>query len=477
MFTLHLKKQNGEAMRLSWNPYTLDLLDESGRPLSLEPLRPYYPQKVSGQTTQHGNYEKVVAERVAPDAPVGKSHFQKNVRIIFGLACNFSCSYCSQARARHMDDRIGETTDVDEFLERLPGWLHNTPDDEIRFEFWGGESLVYWKKIKHMAEKLRVMYPRSYFWLPTNGSLMTREMNKWLFELDFHIAFSHDGPGQHHRGPEDPLDDPEAFAAIAEYCDRMTPLGKFNINLVMTYGNHSYAEIVRFFARKFDGHHFPMISCEGLVLAHSTHDKERSPDSAEAHHEIRTKLLSDMVNFGLDELSFVGHHVGEIAADLLDRRTAEFHGQGCGLDRRDNITMKLNGDVVICPNGSAPDQKIGSVYDFDKIELRTTHWSNRDGCNSCPVMPMCGGACMMFEGDNHEITCDNHFSYHLSFFAYALRVLTGATLMKIEGDKIRFKEIQSIDYWSPTPIRPQRKSRAFPIPVVADGATVGCPSV
>lgn len=477
MFTLSMKRSDGHQFNLNWKPYTLELAQEDGTPVDLAPLHQFYPNKTFAHSTQHGGYEKQIAHRVGPDDPVGKSHHQKNVRIIFGLACNFSCSYCSQARARHLDDLIGETSDVEDFVKKLPQWLHNTPDELIRFEFWGGESLVYWKKIKRMAEMLRALYPNAYFWLPTNGSLMTREMNKWLFELDFHIAFSHDGPGQHHRGPEDPLDDPEAFAAIAEYCDRMTPRRKFNINLVMTYGNHSYEKIVRFFADKFRGHQFPMISCEGLVLAHSKHDKDRSPETAEAHHEIRTQLLSDVVNYGLDSVSFVGHHIGDFATVLLDRRTSEYHGQGCGLDRQDNITLKLNGDVVICPNGSAPDQKIGSVYDFESIELRTTHWSHREGCNACPVMPLCGGACMMFEGENHAITCDNHFTYHLVFFAYVLRLLTGATLHRITGDKIRFSEIKQFDYWSPCEIRPKAKFRTFPIPVVADGASVGCPSV
>lgn len=84
---------------------------------------------------------------------------------------------------------------------------------------------------------------------------------------------------------------------------------------------------------------------------------------------------------------------------------------------------------------------------------------------------------MMFDGENHAITCDNHFTYHLVFFAYVLRTLTGATLHRITGDKIRFSEIKHFDYWSPCVIRPKSKTRSFPIPVVADGASVGCPSV
>ena len=479
MYSLTLEKEDGTELNLSWNPYTTELLYEDGSPVNLEPLRKFLPKGEWAKTTQHGNFERVPADIVAPDAPLGKSNFQKNVRIIFGLACNFSCSYCSQARARHMDDKLGETSDVDEFLENLPTWLHNTPDDEIRIEFWGGESLVYWKKIKHMAEKLREMYPNAYFWMPTNGSLMTRKMNEWLFELDFHVAFSHDGPGQHHRGPEDPLDDPEAHAAIMEYCDRMTPLGKFNINLVMTYGNHSYVDILNFFAEKFAGHTFPRISCEGLVLAHSEHDIKHSPKNSSMHYELRSKLLTEIINNDLQNISFVGYQVGEIASTLIEARSAEFQGQGCGLDRKDNITLKLNGDVVICPNGSAPDQKIGNVNEFDDIQLKTTHWSKRDGCNSCPVMPLCGGACMMFEGDKHEITCDNHLTYHLVYFAYALYLLTGSVLKSVEGEKIRYSDIRRIDYWKDCAIKPDVKSskRAFPIPVIIDGSKSGCPSL
>lgn len=476
MFTLTLEHQNGDKEKLTWNPFTLDLMKEDGTQVDLSPLQRFYQPRMRMQATQKGEHAHEVAERVHPTLnPLGKSRFLKNVRIIFGLACNFSCSYCSQAAARNADDKIGETTDVDEFLEKLPNWLHTTPDQEIRFEFWGGESLVYWKKIKAMAEKLRVMYPKAYFWLPTNGSLMTREMNKWLFDLDFHIAFSHDGPGQHHRSPDDPLDDPESLAAILEFCDKKTPEGKFNINTVMTYGNHSYYDLYEFFSKKFAGHQYPTLSCEGLVLAHSASDIDRSPDSPQTHLDIRKQLMADMLIPGMENISFVGYNIGEFAEVLIERQKAESHGQGCGLDRKDNITLKLNGDVVICPNGSAPDQKIGSVHEFDDIQLKTTHWSYRDGCNSCPVMPLCKGACMMFDGEKHHITCDNHFTYHMTHFAYTLYCLTGALLTKIEGEQIRFSEIKEFDYWEPCEIRPkQNRPKSFPVRIVTE--KTGCPT-
>jgi uncharacterized protein len=122
MYTLSMKHSDGRQFNLKWNPYSLELTHEDGTPLVLEPLRAFYPEKSFAHSTQNGGYEMQIAPRVGPENPIGKSHRQKNVRIIFGLACNFSCSYCSQARARHMDDLIGETSDVEEFVQKLPQW-------------------------------------------------------------------------------------------------------------------------------------------------------------------------------------------------------------------------------------------------------------------------------------------------------------------------------------------------------------------
>ncbi len=56
-------------------------------------------------------------------------------------------------------------------------------------------------------QRLREAFPESKFSLITNGSLLSREKLDFIAEHDIEITISHDGPGQHLRGP-DPFDDP-----------------------------------------------------------------------------------------------------------------------------------------------------------------------------------------------------------------------------------------------------------------------------
>ena len=132
------------------------------------------------------------------------------LKISLGLSCNYECEYCSQ----RFVPRAAETNpaEVQSFIDGLDEWVTFPPE---RIEFWGGEPLVYIKTLRPLAQLLRSKYPSAHFSVITNGSLLNVEVNEWLDVMGFSVGISHDGPGQHVRGP-DPLDDPEKRAAIMD---------------------------------------------------------------------------------------------------------------------------------------------------------------------------------------------------------------------------------------------------------------------
>lgn len=438
MFKLILERQDVSPLILRYDPHASTLTYESGQPVDLSPVGAVYEKQ-----------DRQPVDPVHPETNrLPKSHHLKTVRILFGLACNFSCVYCSQASARKAERNLDTTTDVDEFMTRLPGWLHTPSDSRIRFEFWGGEGFVYWKKIKRMATKLRRMYPNAVMWMPTNGSLFDEEKAEWIDRLGIDISISHDGPGQHLRGP-DPLDDPKSLAAIKSVCKRLVPQGRISINSVLTLQHHSLLAIRDHMLERLDPSFMPQLVSEGLVMAHDAHDLLLSPVSEDDHQRIRRDLFADMARPDMIPLSFVSYKLKQFFDSLRTTRKSGCLGQRCGMDRLDNIAVRLNGDVIICPNGAAPSQVIGSVYDFEDIRLdHSLHWSHRDECRHCPVLQICGGACMMF-GDGtekHRATCDNAFTVEIAYLALALYLLTNARLIRIEAAQIRFPGVTAFDF-------------------------------
>jgi hypothetical protein len=186
-YGLECRGVGDKPVHLVYRPHTSELVDENGTPL-LADVVPHAFEPV---------------ERVSAAAPGWKSREVSTLKIQLGLRCNYSCSYCNQASAV-ADATVTRSADAQAFLERLGDWLRGAPR---RIEFWGGEPLLYFAKLKPLVPALRQRFPAAMFSVVTNGSLLDGEILDFIETWDLHVAVSHDGPGQHLRGP-DPFEDP-----------------------------------------------------------------------------------------------------------------------------------------------------------------------------------------------------------------------------------------------------------------------------
>lgn len=380
------------------------------------------------------------AARVSRDAPGRKERGALRViKISLGLGCNYSCEYCSQRFVPHASDE-GSRQDVSDFLAGLSSWFSGGTDakgKETRFEFWGGEPFVYWRKLKPLAEALRETYPSASLTIVTNGSLLDAEKNDWLDRIGFRVGISHDGPGQKHRGP-DPLSMPAQRAAILDLYRRLKPQGRVSFNAMLHRENLSRSAIRKFFVDLTGDDDVP-IGEFALIDAYDADAKALSlqPDEEAAG---RRTLMADLAA-GAGGHSTVENRIAEFMESLATRRPASALGQKCGMDRSDTIAVDLKGRVVTCQNVSAEatapngqPHHIGDVGDWDGIALDTgTHWAFRDECQDCPVLQLCKGSCMFLEGELFEASCRNAYSDNVVIFAHAIHRLTGMLPMRITG--------------------------------------------
>jgi uncharacterized protein len=413
-----IKPGTDDRIVLNYDPHTSRLMDEQGRDL------------VEGIQTS-SKYQAVVTTSV--DTPAGKVT-PRLLKISLGLSCNYECEYCSQ----RFVPRAGETNknDIEPFLSGLNEWV-TTPPEKV--EFWGGEPFVYWKTLKPLAEAIRVKYPQAVLSVITNGSLLTPEINDWLVALEFGVGISHDGPGQHVRGP-DPLDEPAVRAAILDLYQRLAPLGRISFNAMLNRENSSRAAINKFFV-DLTGDENVNIGEGSFVDAYDQGGVGASlkPDEYMGY---RTQAFSELRS-GLAKNFDLGHSkIAGFLESLKMQRPSSALGQKCGMDRNDAIAVDLKGQVLTCQNvsskGVAPNGQshlIGTVADLASVKLNTsTHWSHRSECKTCPVLQICAGACMFLEGDLWETTCNNAYSDNIVFFAAAIEFLTGYVPVYIEGD-------------------------------------------
>ena len=391
-----------------------------------------------------------------------KKRTPRVLKINLGLSCNYSCEYCNQRFVPRAEET--NKNDIQPFLDGLDNWVKEPPE---RIEFWGGEPLVYVKTLVPLAEALRKRYPNAGFSMITNGALLHAEINEWIDRLGFSVGISHDAMGQPVRGP-DPFDDPEARDGIIDLYKRLKPEGRISFNTMMHKGNQSRAEVQKWWVARFG--QSVDIGEGAFIDPYDEGGVASSLQSEEEQVEYRKKAFDELRSGAIGNFDVVRGKMRDFLGSLRSRRNAYTLGQKCGMDREDNISVDLKGNVMTCQNVSSvsfgpngESHKIGHVSDFENIKLKTiTHWAKRDECPTCPVLQLCKGSCMFLHGKLWEVGCANSYSDNIPFFAGGIEYITGYKPTRIEHPSL--PEVRQ-DIWAEQ-YKPKKLQKLIPIKAI-----------
>lgn len=354
----------------------------------------------------------------SPESPVGKRADVRVLKIQLGLGCNYACSYCSQGG---QTEEATSTLDAEAFsLE----WVEGRPQ---KVEFWGGEPLLYWRKLQAIVPKVLARWPGMRVSLVTNGTLLTADRVDWLLEHGFTIGVSHDGPGQHLRGP-DPFDSPEQAASLRYAFHRFGD--RASILCVLTAANHDLAALPFWFEDRFG---FAVkVNVEDVVTDYggaslTTGELERIGAS------VRETVSSGLALF----YPRIRWAVQQFMESMVVSKPLMGGYQVCGMDRPDQIAVDVAGNVLTCQNaGAESGHKIGTVSALESVALNTsTSYMNRPHCLECPVVHLCYGSCMFLGGKEFESSCHASYHYNLAILAGVVKLLTGAEVRAVSGWK------------------------------------------
>lgn len=411
------------------------------------------------------------------NTPITKVKAVKLLKIQLGLSCNYSCDYCSQKFV----ERAPETNkkDIDAFLAKLDN-LEFSEEKGLKIEFWGGEPFVYWKTLKPLAEALREKFSHwqkePVFSVITNGSILTKEICAWLYYMGFQVAVSHDGPGQSVRGP-DPFDDAEQKKIILDFYKIMKKQNRMSFNSMMNNKNRSRKEVHDWFVKLTGDPNVPL--GEGTIVdAYDEDGLANSLDSYQDHFEYRKMAFNDIYsNDGNIGFGMIIGKIDEFTTNVLSHSESKYLGQKCGMDEIDTMAVDLRGNVMTCQNVSpleiaknGESHFGGTLDDVDAIKIKSaTHWMNRAGCSSCPVLHICKGSCMFLDDKYWETSCNNAYSDAVALFALSFEKMTGYIPVMIKNDTLP-KDRQ--DIWG-TMLQHQEKTKKKIIPIKVVSEVVG----
>ncbi len=442
-FKLHLEGATDVRIAL-YDPLVSSLTwEESGEQIVVDP------------TLSPGAEQPVAA--ISPSSPGTKTRALRKIKIQMGFACNYSCTYCSQNNQRpESQESIRVSADkVDAFFAEMPTWFDGGEHDDgagVNLEFWGGETLLYWKAVLRLAQLLRDRYPKLELALFTNGSMVTKEMADAASVLRIHFIVSHDGPTFSEDRAKDPFDIPQQAQGLHYLFRRLSPLNLISFNATVSPKNYSVRKIRHYIAQKLNVPEREVVLTYDLA---TPYDDQGLTYVAEPgnRQKLTQGLFEDMLGlYPFDiNVGMTGIHLQDFFRSVATGRTGAVVGQKCSMDLPSSLAVDLDGNALTCQNVTEKGgHKIGEVKDLEAVRLNTAyHWSNRKECGSCPVVQICKGSCMFLTDKLWEGACNQHFIWGTAHLALALYLQTNRRLVKIEGSAIRSTDVQELAVLEP----------------------------
>jgi uncharacterized protein len=407
---------DGAGVALFYAPHESTLVDAQGAPLLAD--------------VEPADFREAAA--VSPRSPGRKSPAPATLKIQLGMRCNYHCSYCNQASELEAGT-VTRTADADDFLAGLAGWLEDEPR---RIEFWGGEPLLYFAKLRRLVPALRARFPQAELALVSNGSLMDEEILAFIEAHDLFVAISHDGPGQHLRGP-DPFDDPLRAHWLREFWRRRGGARRrAAFNFVLTPATADIPATRQWLADRI-GDAALRVDLEGVVTVYDDRALAGAGRWSEADYaRMRAGVDAAFASGEAFEIRDLAARARDFIRSLRHRRPSSALGQKCGMDEPDQLAVDLRGNVMTCQNtGAEGRHRLGSVAALAEVKLDTaTHWSHRESCTHCPVLQLCKGSCMYLHDAHFAQSCENEYRFNLAVLGAVLQHVTGLRLQSVTGD-------------------------------------------
>jgi uncharacterized protein len=329
------------------------------------------------------------------------------LRILFGHACNYSCSYCMQKDIGNPDERP-QNKQLDAFIKSIEDNLDL--ENLERIELWGGEPFLYWNDIqpvmKYLDKKGR------HFFISTNGSPLRQKHVDFFKSLEASVmmAVSHDGPGQELLRGEDILYKDSVIKTLKQL-DDLFPKVQFSFNCVVSLQNHDLFKINDYFRKASD-----RIGLKNIRLSYilgRIYDATNSQNSADhvmnkdALVEFK-KILNDYIEAEIQQLKTLGFSrtlpmlqsnlvSGEIGAYSYAKKMRHqvpiTMTSNCGADAADILSLDIMGNIRLCPHTSE-NYIAGHINNLKGIRIVQLDLNRKKThCADCNVRRLCKSSC------------------------------------------------------------------------------------
>lgn len=325
---------------------------------------------------------------------------------VLGMECNFSCRYCYEGTLKGrkaMDDPTADQL-VAYLKERLTG-----PKKDLRFDFYGGEPLLYRDRIKYLAARLKPHVESLggvfSFNLVTNGSLLTGKVCEELQPLGLEYAkVTIDGPAANHNYFRPFKGGNGSFDVIVKNLKEACQVVEIGLGANYTEDNYKdYPALLDCLTEQGVGPDRLERVLFNIVMKIT--DEFSQPEFTGGCASVNEPWVVDASLFLRQEAMRRGFYVPQIRPEV------------CMICAEDGLAIGHNGDIYKClPLVGREGFKVGDVWqgvgDYGKTHF-LDHWRKEEKCRKCVYLPMCYGGCRYMEyqrsGSMAKVDCQKGY--------------------------------------------------------------------
>lgn len=312
--------------------------------------------------------------------------------------CNFKCIYCFR------DFHNTYTISIDvlkKILQYILHYCHKNSISKIGLQMWGGEPLLALDRIEYVVKFFSQTDIKVTIDIETNASLVTDEIAQKLYNWGIHIGVSMDGtPDLHNRQRKMVTGKPSAELVERGIQNLQRYYGE-DIGGITVITKHNYRyvkEILDYFIFKLH-----MTSMKFNLVRDNSHAPERKLALTEEEvFWFANELMDYLQAFRSLGANFSEGNIEARARNLLQRSNMSCCiSHGCQGGRK-MISFDQEGNIFPCEMIDFPEEKIGSIYGKDSIEIMVNEAMKRskfflpkrdERCNTCPWWYYCQGGC------------------------------------------------------------------------------------
>ena len=327
--------------------------------------------------------------------------------IVLGMECNFACRYCFEGEQKGKKSMSDATeAKIIDFIKTRFG----PEKKKLKIAFYGGEPLLYKKRIISIAEQLKPWIESRggefEFTLVSNGSLLTAKTVAQLNPLGLDgVKVTVDGPPANHNHFRPFKNGEPSFEIIAKNLKEVCTLTKIRLG-----GNYTSENF----------HEFPTV----LDLLK---DKGITPDRIDVVNfniviQVKDKITNNQYHGGCCTVNepWVKEAALHIREEVYKRdfTIPEIGPMPCAVEVDDAFTINYDGSLYKCITWIGHEQfKLGDVEKgVDPTNLKNHHvghWQREEKCKTCEYLPLCFGGCrfMAYQRDGHmaKVDCQKPF--------------------------------------------------------------------